>query len=43
MNHDIDRTQVGYAQEAESYGPSQGGSIFNEDEHGNLVAGLMEP
>ncbi len=42
MNHDIDRTQVGYAHENESYAFRPGGQMFNEDEHMNLAAGLME-
>jgi hypothetical protein len=42
MNHDIDRTQVGFAQEGGYYAPRSRGSVFNEDEHMNLAAGLME-
>jgi hypothetical protein len=42
MNHDIDRTQVGFAQGAGSYAPHSSGSVFNEDEQMDLAAGLME-
>jgi hypothetical protein len=42
MTHDIDRTQVGFAQGAGEYGPSSGGSVLNEEENANLAAGLME-
>jgi hypothetical protein len=44
MNHDIDRTQVGYGQGAGPYGPASGGSVVNEyeEETMNLAAGLME-
>jgi hypothetical protein len=42
MNHDIDRTQVGFAQGVGRYAPPLGGSVFNEDQHMNLAAGLME-
>jgi hypothetical protein len=42
MTHDIDRTQVGFAQGAGEYGPPMGGSVLNEEENANLAAGLME-
>lgn len=42
MNHDIDRTQVGFAPGAGRFAPRSGGSVFNEDEHMHLAAGLME-
>jgi hypothetical protein len=42
MNHDIDRTQVGYGQGAGQYAPASGGSLFNEDTHMNLAAELMD-
>jgi hypothetical protein len=42
MNHDIDRTQIGYAQEAEGYQPRSRGSVFNEETQMNLASGLMD-
>jgi hypothetical protein len=42
MNHDIDRTQVGFAQEGEGSVPHPGGSVFHEDQHMNLAARLMD-
>lgn len=42
MNHDIDRTQVGFAQGEGEYKRPYGGSVLNEEENANLVAGLME-
>jgi hypothetical protein len=42
MNHDIDRTQVGFAQGAERFMPQSSGSVFNRDEHTHLTSGLME-
>jgi hypothetical protein len=48
MNHDIDRTQVGFARDGGHYGQhhpagsASNGSVFNEEEHMNLAANLME-
>ncbi len=43
MTHDIDRTQVGFAQGQGGYGPPpSGGSVLNEDENANLASSLME-
>jgi hypothetical protein len=42
MNHDIDRTQVGFGGEAGSSAPHSAGSVFNEDAHANLAADLMD-
>jgi hypothetical protein len=42
MNHDIDRTQVGFAHGGGGYMPRSGESVFNEEEHTNLVSGLMD-
>jgi hypothetical protein len=42
MNHDIDRTQIGFGRRAGQYAPASGGSIFNEDAHMNLAAELMD-
>jgi hypothetical protein len=42
MTHDIDRTQVGFAQGGGYGPPPSGGSVLNEDENANLAAGLME-
>jgi hypothetical protein len=41
MTHDLDRTQIGYAQEADFNFP-MGETAFNESEQMNLAAGLME-
>jgi len=37
MNHDIDRTQVGFGPE-----PYPGGGVFNPDIHANLAADLLD-
>ena len=42
MNHDIDRTQVGFAQGAGHYGNGPGAPVLSEEEHMNLATGLME-
>lgn len=42
MRHDIDRTQYGFAPDARGYAPRSGGQVFNEEEHVNLAAELME-
>jgi uncharacterized protein (DUF697 family) len=42
MNHDIDRTQAGFSHEGGRYFPRRGGTVFNEEEHANLAASLME-
>jgi hypothetical protein len=43
MTHDIDRTQIGYAQNEGGYGPPpMGETVLNEEENANLAAGLME-
>lgn len=39
--HDIDRTQIGFAPQMESYVYSSGGGAMNEDEQMNLAAELM--
>lgn len=42
MNHDMDRTQVGFAQGEGDYEQPYGGAVLNEEENENLAAGLME-
>lgn len=43
MNHDIDRTQAGFAHESGRYYHRRGGGpVFNEEEHANLAASLMD-
>lgn len=42
MNHDIDRTQVGFGPEMGSPGGPSRGSLFNEDEQETLANGLMD-
>jgi hypothetical protein len=41
MNHDIDRTQVGYSSEVGPSAPYPGGGVFNPDVHANLAADLL--
>jgi hypothetical protein len=42
MNHDIDRTQVGFASESEGFLPHMHGPRFNQSQNNNLVARLMD-
>jgi len=42
MNHDIDRTQVGFGPESGSFPHHSGGSVFHEEEQTTLASGLME-
>jgi hypothetical protein len=43
MSHDIDRTQTGFGHGGGRYFPrQQGGPVFNETDHANLAASLME-
>jgi phage tail tape-measure protein len=39
--HDLDRTQIGFTGEEESYGPGPGG-VFSEEEQMDLAAEMME-
>jgi hypothetical protein len=42
MIHDMDRTQIGFGQELESFSYPAGETVFNESEQMNLAAELME-
>jgi hypothetical protein len=42
MTHDIDRTQVGFAQGEGGYGHHRGNGVLTEEENANLAASLME-
>lgn len=42
MIHDMDRTQIGFGQEMESFNYPAGETVFNESEQMNLAAELME-
>lgn len=42
MNHDIDRTQVGFGSELGSSAPYPGGGVFHPDTHANLAADLLD-
>ncbi len=42
MNHDIDRTQVGFGSEVGGTAPHSGGAVFNPDTHANLAADLLD-
>lgn len=42
MNHDIDRTQVGFAHGAGHYMHHPDGQVLNEEEQTNLASALME-
>jgi hypothetical protein len=42
MNHDIDRTQVGFGPEPGGFAGRSGGTVFAEDEQETLANGLMD-
>lgn len=42
MNHDIDRTQVGFGSDFESSGPNPGGGVFHPETQANLAADLLD-
>jgi hypothetical protein len=42
MNHDIDRTQVGFGNEAGNSAPHPSSSVFNNDAHAQLAADLLD-
>lgn len=42
MNHDIDRTQVGFGSELGGSASHPGGGVFNPDVHANLAADLLD-
>jgi hypothetical protein len=42
MNHDIDRTQVGFGSELGSSIPNQGGGVFHPHAQANLTADLLD-
>jgi hypothetical protein len=42
MNHDIDRTQVGFGSEIAGSAGHPGGGMFNPDIHANLAADLLD-